>query len=366
MISVIIPTFNEKENIRPLTDAIQNTLKGLSYEVIFVDDSTDDTPLVIEEVCQGSPNVRYIHRTEKKGLATAVVEGFKVAGGDILAAMDGDLQHPPELLFEMYEQIRSGIDLVLPTRYKSTDITERGDSNRGLNSRRKAASGIATMSAKLMLKSVRKVSDPMSGFFMMKKEVIDGIEFKPIGWKILMEILVLGDYKKIVEIPYTFNERNAGKSKLNSGVSLQFFAHMLKLIWRSEADRRLFSFVLVGASGILIDMFFFWLFYTKVGFHINLCATLSALIAMTNNYILNRNITWRSHKVDHPGKMTLQYMGYILVCLVGIGIKNLIILLLNGTGLHFLLLNFIGILAGGIWNYNAYNLLVFHRKKVEK
>ena len=229
MVSIVIPTFNEKNNVEPLFNKIQSSLKGIcEFEVIFIDDSTDETPLVLEKLSQDQRNARYQHRTIRKGLASAVVDGLLLAKGDIITVMDADLQHPPSLLPEMYHAILDGADIVLPSRYID------GGEKEGLSLFRQIASSTAILFGRILLKSLRKVSDPTSGFFMMRKDVIKEKKLKPVGWKILIEILVMGQYETVFEIPYVFQKRNANESKMSLKVTLLYFLHIFMLIFRSE------------------------------------------------------------------------------------------------------------------------------------
>ena len=168
MISIVVPTFNEKGNIAPLLKRIGDTLKEIDYEVIFVDDSNDETPQVIEEAAKTDKHVRLFHRENEKGLATAVVKGFSLAEGDFVACMDADLQHPPEVLLDMYAAMLAHADMAIPSRLIP------GGSDGGLDLVRKIISGSARYMAKIILPCLRGISDPTSGLFMVKRELLQG------------------------------------------------------------------------------------------------------------------------------------------------------------------------------------------------
>lgn len=227
-ISVIVPTFNESENVGNLTNQIDYALRGITYEIIFVDDSTDDTPDAIRRVMEENPNVRLEHRETEKGLATAVLKGFKLADGDYLAVMDADLQHPPSILRSMYAVMETGVDFCVPSRFIP------GGSDGGLGPYRKLVSGVARYIGKIMLPSLRKISDPTSGLFMFRKSVIDGADLRPIGWKIMVEVLAMGTYRSVVEIPYKFQARPAGESKLSSKVTIEYLKQVADLRSRGK------------------------------------------------------------------------------------------------------------------------------------
>ena len=228
---MVVPTFNESENVGNLVNQIDYALKGIEYEIIFVDDSKDDTPEVIEEVMKENPNVRMKHRVGETGLATAVIEGFRLAQGDYIAVMDADLQHPPAILRSMYAVMETGVDFCVPSRFIP------GGSDGGLGPYRKLVSGVARYIGKIMLPSLRKITDPTSGLFMFRKEVIKGADLRPIGWKIMVEVLAMGTYRSVVEIPYKFQARPAGESKLSSKVTVEYLKQVADLTKRGKKQK---------------------------------------------------------------------------------------------------------------------------------
>ena len=207
MLSVVVPTFNEGKNIRNLVTQINDALKGIDYEILFVDDSKDNTPEVIMEVAKDFPQVRMEHRTGETGLATAVLKGFELAKGEYMACMDADLQHPPIVLKYMYKAMESGADFCIPSR-----LIPGGDDG-GLNWYRKFVSGTARKIGQWMLPCLRQISDPTSGLFMFR----------------LVEVLAMGSYKKVVEIPYKFQQRTEGESKLSGKVTLEYLKQLKDL-----------------------------------------------------------------------------------------------------------------------------------------
>ncbi len=221
MVSIVVPTYNEKDNIAPLLTRIDGALEGIEYEVIFVDDSTDETPAVIEEL--NNPHVVLHHRTDEKGLATAVVKGFTLAKGEFVACMDADLQHPPEVLRDMYAAMLAHADMAIPSRFIP------GGSDGGLDIFRKIVSGTARYMGKIILPCLRHISDPTSGLFMVRRELLEGANLHPIGWKIMVEVLAMCQIKNVLETPYSFHDRTAGESKLSTKVSLEYISQLLHL-----------------------------------------------------------------------------------------------------------------------------------------
>lgn len=224
-LSVVVPTFNEAGNVEELAHQVGEALEGIDYNIWFIDDSNDNTPGVLKELCDKDTHCRYHHRegAEQTGLATAVIEGFNMADGDFLACMDADLQHPPAILRPMYAAMLSGADMCIPSRLI------KGGSDGGLNIIRKFVSGTARWMGKAALSSLRKISDPTSGLFMFRKEMLEGAELQPIGWKIMVEVLAMCEYRLIVEIPYEFHDRNSGESKISKKVTLQYIEQLKSL-----------------------------------------------------------------------------------------------------------------------------------------
>lgn len=224
-LSVIVPTFNESGNVEELARQVGEALQGIDYDIWFIDDSDDDTPEVLMKLSDRDPACHYHHREgeAQTGLATAVTEGFDMADGDFLACMDADLQHPPAILRPMYAAMLSGADMCIPSRLI------KGGSDGGLNIVRKFISGTARWMGKAALSSLRKVSDPTSGLFMFRKDMLKDAKLSPIGWKIMVEVLAMCDYKLIVEIPYEFHDRNSGESKISKKVTLQYIEQLKDL-----------------------------------------------------------------------------------------------------------------------------------------
>ena len=233
MISLVIPTYNERQNVSELakraTIALQKTAEP--FELIFVDDnSPDGTADVIRELQAERPWIRLIVRENKRDLSTAVLTGWDAARGEILGCIDADLQHPPEVLPELFSRLRTGdADLVIASRA----VQQGGVSEWKLH--RRIISWVATLLARLFLpKKATLVRDLMSGFFLLKRAVIEHVELRPTGYKILLEVLSRGVYARVVEIPYTFQERVHGGSKIGLVQVWRYLHHLLRL---SKAKR---------------------------------------------------------------------------------------------------------------------------------
>lgn len=223
-LSIVVPTYMEAENIPELVERVENALKELSFEIIIVDDnSPDGTADLAEKFNDIYGNIKVLRRPGKLGLGSAVLEGFRKAESEVLAIMDADLQHPPELLPQMYRKVQEGYSLVIASRYVD------GGGVEGLSFLRKIISLGAVKLAHLILPKTRNIKDPMSGFFMLKREAINDVELSSRGFKMLLEILIKGKQNSVVEVPYTFKLRRKGKSKLNLKEIFRYAFLLIKL-----------------------------------------------------------------------------------------------------------------------------------------
>ncbi|HVY55057.1 MAG TPA: polyprenol monophosphomannose synthase [Thermodesulfobacteriota bacterium] len=222
-ITLVIPTYNESENLPILLERVYGAFRSanLDGKVIIVDDnSPDGTWKRAEELKGAYPGLEVLRRIDKRGLSSAVLDGFDMSKSEIIGVMDADLSHPPEKIPEMVEPLLKGeADIVIGSRY----IESGGTEDWAL--RRKISSRVAT----LAVIGLTRVKDPMSGFFFLKREVIENVELSPKGFKIALEILVRGKYDKVVEVPIIFRDRIYGETKLSGDVILDYLYHVAKL-----------------------------------------------------------------------------------------------------------------------------------------
>lgn len=250
-LTVVVPTRNEQDNVGPLTKRIERALAPTGYhpyEILFVDDSDDETPEAVARLAaQGKP-VRIIHRegTDREGgLATAVVSGFTEARGELIASLDADLQHPPEKLVELLNKLNDA-DVAVGSRYIP------GGSPGGLAGPVRRAGSIGTkLLARLLFSRARLSTDPMSGFFALRKEAIEGVELRPIGFKILLEVLVRGNVRRVADVPYAFEERTAGQSKADLKQIRLYLRHLLRLRLGDPGPRWILALVPVAVLAAL-------------------------------------------------------------------------------------------------------------------
>lgn len=223
MVSLVIPTYNESESIRLLIPKIfEYALKNnIDCEVIIVDDNSPDGTGAVADELGAQYNVKTIHRSGKLGLSSAVLEGFKIANGDILGVMDADLSHDPAIIPDLIKAItEGGADIAVGSRYV------KGGAIRNWPWRRVLTSKVAIW----LSWPVTKVKDSTSGFFFVRKECLDGVKLNPIGFKIGLETFVKAKAKKIVEMPYVFTDRAAGKSKFNFKEIINYLIQLKDLV----------------------------------------------------------------------------------------------------------------------------------------
>jgi dolichol-phosphate mannosyltransferase len=220
MFSLIIPTFNEKDNIKPLLDAVTSVLKDVDYEILVVDDdSPDGTATEVLNYHYINNRVKVLVRKKEKGLSSAVITGFSKARGDVLGVMDADLSHDPSILPEMIKSVLGDYDMAIGTR----------SSVNGWGLKRKLISKGACMLARTLLGV--SISDPMSGYFVVKKSVFDRVKdvLNPIGYKIMLELYVRALPLKVAEVPYIFENRTIGESKLSNKVMKEYLKQLFSL-----------------------------------------------------------------------------------------------------------------------------------------
>lgn len=347
-LSIIIPTFNEKNNVRIIVKKIMSLLQGTdcSFEIIFVDDSLDDTPVVLNELCRQYSQIKYFHRNNQRGLASAVVNGFLHSQGKQIIVMDADLQHPPELLPLIIKRLEN-YDIVIPSRFVP------GGSDGGLNLFRKLISGVARGIGYVFIKKLRCISDSTSGYFGFKRNVIDQVSLNPIGWKILIEILVKGKYQTVHEIPYSFIARETGESKMNVTEQWNFIKHIGQLMMYNPEHRKFYYFCLIGTLGVFVNLLclHFFLHFLRVD---ELAASVnSSSIAMLHNFIWNHQITWKEYKQQSRWKRMMQFPQFALICSLGIAVTTLFTQSFLFLGWNIYAGQLTGIAVSTFWNFSA-------------
>jgi dolichol-phosphate mannosyltransferase len=356
--SILIPTYNEHDNIAPLLERIAGAIPGNDYEVVFVDDdSRDGTSELINALSSKYP-ARVVVRKDKKGLASAVVDGFGLVATDTVVVMDADLQHPPEIIPSLIKAIRDGADIAVASRYIP------GGGTAGWSRTRKLISSGAIMLAHVLLPQSRKVKDPMSGFFAFKSSVISGVTLTPIGYKILLEMLVVGKAGKVTEVPFMFQPREKGKSKLDASQEIEYLKHLFSLMRRIGEITRFFKFLLVGTSGVVVNQGLLWLLHdpNHAGWDIRPALLVAIEVSIITNFILNNSFTFADRHKPGLRHFMGNFLRFNFFSTPG-GILNWVTtVVLTDTGrVSYLIFNLVGIALAMLWNYFANNRWTWKR-----
>jgi dolichol-phosphate mannosyltransferase len=356
-LSVIVPTFNEAANVPVLARRVSLALKGISWEIVFVDDnSPDHTSIVAKELGQRDARIRCIRRIGRRGLAGAFLEGALSSQAQFVAVLDGDLQHDERILPQMWELMtRQNADLVIGSRYVI------GGDSQGFGAARAAISRIATNSARWLTRT--SVKDPMSGFFMMRRDLLDRIapDLSNEGFKILFDILVTErDVDlNIIELPYGFMARRAGESKFDLRNAVDFASLLAAKFMRNLVPLRFLSFLLVGGSGVAVQLACLWQ-GLAVGLSFPSAQAVATLVAMTSNFLLNNLLTYRDQRVA-GWRVVPALLSFYAVCSIGalsnVGVSSW----LYAQHPVWWIAGIAGSIVGAVWNYAGSSIFVWKR-----
>jgi len=361
MISVILPTYKEAENVRVIVPRIFEVLNkaGLQCETIIVDDnSPDGTAEIAAELAERYPLTVYV-RKDERGLATAVMKGFDLASGDIVVVMDADLSHPVEKIPEMVKPIMENrCDATIGSRYTDGGGCEDWPFIRRFISR---------FSGYLALGLV-KLSDPTSGFMAIRKSALYNAPLDPVGWKIVLEVVVK-TRARVQDVPIIFSDRQKGESKLDTRVQAEYLAHLWKLYhFKYPSIVQFLKFCIVGFLGMIVDTSILIGLVESVHLDPRAAAVFAFLVAVSFNYTLNRFWTFDTARMTPA---FTSYSWFVTVCLSGllvrIGIMHLFIEFFNmGTGYRYVLASVIGIFVATVFNFFGTKYIAFSTNKHKK
>jgi dolichol-phosphate mannosyltransferase len=357
-LSVIVPTFNERDNVTTLFRRLDAALAGVVWEAIFVDDnSPDGTWDVVGDLARQDTRVRCIRRIGRRGLAGACIEGILASSAPFAAVIDADLQHDETQLPKMLSILQSGTaELVVGSRYIE------GGSADSFNKQRAGASALATEVAQRVLRV--KIADPMSGFFMIRSDRFEQLapQLSTQGFKILLDIVATarGDLR-ITEIPYTFGSRQHGESKLDSMVALDFLGLVLAKLTHDTVSLRFLLFAMVGSIGVFVH--FASLFIALRGFDVSfpVAQGVGAVLAMTSNFVLNNFLTYRDQRLKGFAILRGLVLFY-LVCGVGLAANVGVAFSVYAQEPIWWLAGAAGALMGVVWNYAMSGLFVWRKR----
>ncbi|MEO0466073.1 MAG: glycosyltransferase family 2 protein [Pseudomonadota bacterium] len=363
-LTVVVPTFNESKNVGEMVRRLDETLSGMAWEIIFVDDaSPDGTADIVRSMARSDQRVRLISRHNRRGLASAVVEGALAASADIVAVMDGDLQHDESVLPGMYQILADGeADVVSASRF----LTEDGAD--GLSSQTRVAisnNGIKLSNAVFNL----DMTDPLTGFFVVRRDVVRRAlpDLSELGFKVLMDIIISAEPRpRVKEVPFKFRERQHGESKLDNRVMYEFFLFFIekKISSVLPLPARFLSFAFINSIGILVHLAIFLPLTILIGMGFGAGQLIATIIAMGFNYTVNNLVTYSDRKLK-GAKFYLGFIVFGVLCSLGV-IANVGI----ATSLHddypqmiAALPAIAGALITVVWNYVATAAFVWGRLK---
>jgi dolichol-phosphate mannosyltransferase len=356
-LSLVLPTYNEGANIIAVLEQLiarLDSIPGLIYEIIVVDDdSPDRTWEKAERLGETRPHVRVVRRQMERGLSTAVIRGWQVAQGRVLGVMDADLQHPPEVTEKLWREMARGADLAIASRHVEGGGVSDWSLSRRIISRCAQLIGLA-----ILPEVTARVSDPMSGFFMILRNSIAGRELNPLGYKILIEVLGRGKVGWISEVPYVFRERVEGSSKVTNRIYLEYFQHLLRIRLHLLKSSSFFRFCVVGLSGVAIDMSVLYLLSDPgtLGWGLTRSKILASEAALINNFIWNDLWTFAeiSRRQNQFGQRVKRFVKFNAICALGI-VLNVLILNVEFNALHMnrYVANLVAIMLVTVWNYNT-------------
>ena len=357
-VTVVVPTFNEKDNILPLVQRLGTALRDFAWEVVFVDDdSPDGTADYVRSLAPVLPHVRCVHRIGRRGLAKAVIEGVLSSSAPLIAVMDADLQHDETVLPRMLELARTrNLDIVVGSRYCE------GGSVGAWDGKRAAMSRFATALSRVIVTS--HLTDPMSGFFVIRREAFFAAvrSLSGEGYKILLDLFASSPTPpRFAEVPYTFRDRVAGESKLDSAVVWQYLLLIIDKKCGHIVPARFLLFALVGFSGLFVHFLVLWGMHRMMGVDFGLAQTAATVTAMTSNYALNNTLTYHDRR-----RRGLQFLtgllSFYLVCGIGVvanvGVANFVF----ERDYTWWLAGAAGAVVGTVWNYAASSIFTWRQR----
>lgn len=354
-LAIVVPAYNERDNVPLLLDRLEKVLTGVEYEVIYVDDdSPDGTAARVREIGLRNPRVRVLQRIGRRGLASACMEGLLSTPAPYLAVMDADLQHDESILPEMLNRIRTGkYDLVAASR--NIDGGSMGDFSRERVALSNLGLRISTMVSR------HDLSDPMSGFFMLTNGFLQEVARRTtaVGFKILLDLVASSPRPvRFTEVGYRFRNREVGESKLDLNVGIEYLYLVLDKLVSRFLPVRFVLYCLVGAIGLLLHLFILWLLYRRMGYTFDTALLVAITVAMVANYTVNNIITYRQRRRRGWRYVTGLFF-YAIVCSIGNFANYAIAAGLTDRGIWWPIASACGLAIGSVWNFAASEIITW-------
>jgi len=361
-LAVIVPTFNERDNVLELVRRLDRCLEGKAWEVIFVDDdSSDGTAAFIREIARQDPRVRCVHRIGRRGLSSACVEGMLASSSPYLAVIDGDCQHDERVLPRMLEVLKSGeADVVVGSRYTA------GGGIGSWNESRARMSRIATRLSRAVVK--QPLSDPMSGFFAVRREVLEVSvrNLSSVGFKILLDIIAsCPNPPRVKELPYEFRNRHAGESKLDGQAVWGYLMLLVDKLIGGVVPVRFVSFALIGAVGVLVHFAMLSVLFRAMALSFIISQAGAAAVAMVSNFTLNNALTYRDMRLK-GWQWLWGLASFMLTCSLGTLANVGVASYLFKRNTFWALSALAGIVVGTVWNYAMTATYIWEKRRPKR
>ncbi|WP_347303970.1 glycosyltransferase family 2 protein [Croceibacterium sp. TMG7-5b_MA50] len=359
-LAVVIPTFNERDNVARMVEVLDAALAGIPFEMVFVDDdSRDGTRDKLAEIAAADPRVRMVHRIGRRGLSTAVVEGILSTTTPYVAVIDADLQHDERVLPQMLEILQAGeADVVVGSRYTA------GGSTGDWEQSRVRVSAVATKLARMVARV--PLTDPMSGFFALTRAAFDSAvrDLSGQGYKVLLDICASSAAPlRMAEVPYQFRRREAGDSKLDAMIVWEYLLLLVDKLIGHVVPARFVSFMAIGGIGVFVHMAVLSLLMATGGLPFMWAQASATGVAMVFNFFVNNLLTYRDRRLKGFVAVTRGLLSFVTVCSVGaianVGIAEV---LFAGYRYAWWLAGLAGIVVGAFWNYAATALFTWKAK----
>jgi dolichol-phosphate mannosyltransferase len=351
-LSLVIPTYNESRNLEELVTRLSGVLDVRlpgAYELIVVDDdSPDGTWAVALRLADRFPALRVMRRRGEKSLSTAVIRGWQAARGEVLAVIDADLQHPPEIVESLWSEMAGGADLAVGSRHVGGGGVSDWSALRRALSRGAQLLGLCVLPG-----VVGRVSDPMSGYFMLRRSAISSASLSPLGYKILIEVLGRGRIGRIAEVGYVFRERIAGESKVTARLYVQYLRHLLRLRL-ALLPPRFAKFAAVGLSGVGVDMTVLWLLKGRLGWPLTAAKLVAAEMAIASNFLWNDLWTFGdvARQQGYGLARLRRFAKFNAICAAGLALSVGLLVMQVGTfGMNAFVANAVAIAITTGWNF---------------
>ncbi len=353
-LTIVVPTFNERENVAELVVRLSHALRDFVWEAVFVDDdSPDGTADVLRELARRDSRVRVIQRIGRRGLSSACVEGALSSSAQIIAVMDADFQHDHSKLPEMLRRLQDeSLDMVVGSRYVEGGDIGKWGRYRAIISR--FASGTAQFLFKVELK------DPMSGFFVIRREAFDNAvrSLSQQGFKILLDLIASSPRPlKFIEVPYQFNNRERGESKFDSTAAWHFGVLILDKLVGRYVPVRFMLFAMIGSTGVFVSLLSLFVFL-RAGMQFSVAQSGAVVVAITSNFLLNNMITYRDRRL-HGRAFVHGLISFYLICAAGAVANVGVASVLYSEHPVWWLAGLAGAVIGSVWNFAASRLFTW-------